>query len=204
MQRSLSADIRTIHLVKLAMANLTNLKSLRITHGHHYLVQAIISQLFRADSNRSTSMQSLVLEECSTSFDPLHFSDTLDFSGVRYLDIRGVSLGNADSAPRWKVMVKQGQQAKYNDKHSKTYECRLQDVQGELGEYSKILEWRGTRNEKRSLELVDDDEVSYMSLPQDRPESVRLLPAEMSKPLPRLQQLLSFAVDKPYKEVSIA
>lgn len=101
-------------------------------------------------------------------------------------------------------MVKQGQQAKYNDKHSKTYECRLQDVQGELGEYSKILEWRGTRNEKRSLELVDDDEVSYMSLPQDRPESMPLLPAEMSKPLPRLQQLLSFAVDKPYKEISIA
>ncbi|KAG8624467.1 hypothetical protein KVT40_007534 [Elsinoe batatas] len=201
--RSLSADIRTIHLVKLAAANLSGLRNLSIFHGHHYVIQALIGTLFGKASSSRRTIKSLRLEECSMSFDPTDYHINLDFSGLEEVDVRSVSLGNAEPESRWKVMVKQGQQVKYNDKYSRTHECRIQDVQGELGEYMKIIEWRGTHMERRSLELVDDDEVSYFMLPRERPEAKRLLPATYSSQLARLQHLLSFAADKPWKEVQI-
>ncbi|KAF2220248.1 hypothetical protein BDZ85DRAFT_303507 [Elsinoe ampelina] len=201
--RSLSADIRTIHLVKLAAANLSGLRSLSIFHGHHYVIQALIGTLFGKSSRSRRTIKTLRLEECSLSFDPADYHANLDFSGLEAVDVRGVSLGNADSGSRWKVMVKQGQQVKYNDKYSRTHECRIQDVQGELGEYMKIIEWRGTHMERRSLELVDDDEISYFMLPRERPEAKQLLPATYSSQLARLQHLLSFAADKPWGQVEI-
>ncbi|KAF4553182.1 Hypothetical protein D9617_7g029090 [Elsinoe fawcettii] len=200
--RSLSADIRTIVLTHTAATNLTNVETLKIFHGHHYIVQALLEAFFSKERSCDRQLKRLTLDSCSVSFDPQNFHSELEFHGLEHVDIRGVALGNEDSLSRWKVMVKQGQQVKYNDKQSRTHECRVQDVSGEIAELTKILEWRGTYAEKRSLELVDDDDISYSILSETRPESREAL-RKCGSGLTRLQHLLSWAVKKDWEDVEI-
>jgi hypothetical protein len=100
--QSLSSDWRTIELLRLAILNMVNVHTLRLSFPHYNLARTALHDFFYKNRPRHTPIRRLWLESCDVYCDNL-YEDTFDMEGLQSIRVRRLkTLSSADiNKSRW-------------------------------------------------------------------------------------------------------